>query len=238
MKKNQGAAVALVFCFVAMIAIVGMITFNRYQERTETELAKAEEEAKAKEENKVNEDKPEIQEEQTESANNENVQAEIPTVDAPVSETPIVNSTTTKQALTFSETDTLIWPVDGNVILNYSMDQTIYFATLDQYKYNPALIISGEAGEPVLAAADGEVTAIKTNAQTGNTLLMDIGSGYTAIYGQLEEIRVQEGERIEQGAVIGYVSTPTKYYSVEGPNLYFQILKDDESVNPLDYLAE
>lgn len=238
MKKNQGAAVALVICFVAMIAIVGAVTFNQYQERTETELAKAEEEAKDKMEDKVKDDKNELQEEETQTTDTQNIQAEIPKEDTPISETPIVNSTTTKQEITFSETDTLIWPVDGNVILNYSMDQTIYFATLDQYKYNPALIISGEAGEPVLAAADGKVTAIKTDAQTGNTLIVDIGSGYDAVYGQLEEIRVKEGERIEQGDVIGYLSEPTKYYSVEGCNLYFQVLKDDESVNPLEYMEE
>lgn len=230
MKKNQGAAVALVICFVAIIAIVGAVTFSNYEGQTETELAKAEEE--------TNEKDTEVQTENTQSANNENVQAEITTVETPVTETPITNKATTVQALTFSEADTLIWPVDGNVILNYSMDQTIYFATLDQYKYNPALIIAGEAGEPVLAAAEGRVTEIKTDVQTGNTIVMDLGNGYSAVYGQLDEIRVQEGERVDQGTVIGYVNEPTKYYSVEGCNLYFQLLKDDASVNPLNYMEE
>ena len=31
----------------------------------------------------------------------------------------------------------MIWPVSGTVLMNYSMDKTVYFATLDQYKYNP-----------------------------------------------------------------------------------------------------
>ncbi len=45
-------------------------------------------------------------------------------------------------ALHFDPEDGMLWPMEGNVILNYSMDSTIYFATLDQYKYNPAVIIA------------------------------------------------------------------------------------------------
>jgi septal ring factor EnvC (AmiA/AmiB activator) len=65
---------------------------------------------------------------------------------------------------------------------------------------------------------------------------MDIGSGYEVVYGQLKDVCVAEGYRVSEGDVIGCVSEPTKYYSVEGPNLYFQLLKDGEPVNPLEYL--
>ena len=36
------------------------------------------------------------------------------------------------------------WPASGAVIMGYSMDQTVFFQTLEQYKYNPALIVAGE----------------------------------------------------------------------------------------------
>ena len=42
---------------------------------------------------------------------------------------------------------------------------------------------------------------------------------------------------METGAVIGHVAEPTKYYSVEGSNVYFKLIKDGEAVNPLDYLG-
>ena len=230
MKREKSAAVGLVICFVAVIAIVGMITFRNYEKKSETELAQTEEE-KHKEE----------KEEQTQSANTDQVQAELLTEEEivlseiEIVETPVTPSVPT---LTFSESDTLIWPVDGNVILNYSMDQTVYFATLDQYKYNPALIIAGEVGKEVQAAADGEVTSIKTDAQTGITLTVSLGDGYEAVYGQLDEVCVTQGERIYQGELIAYLGEPTKYYSVEGCNLYFQLLKDGEPVNPLEYVEQ
>ncbi|MCI8300898.1 MAG: M23 family metallopeptidase [Lachnospiraceae bacterium] len=130
----------------------------------------------------------------------------------------------------------LNWPLQGNVVLNYSMDQTVYFATLDQYKYNPAVIIQADVNTPVKAVAAGKVTSVETNAETGTTMTVDMGDGYSAIYGQLKESPKNQGDYVEAGETLGYVSEPTKYYSVEGANLYFELQKDGSSVNPMEYL--
>lgn len=47
----------------------------------------------------------------------------------------------TPMQLSFYEDSKLAWPVEGNVILDFSMDATVYFSTLKQYKYNPAILI-------------------------------------------------------------------------------------------------
>ncbi len=141
-----------------------------------------------------------------------------------------------KQKLHFSPKTDLHWPLQGDVILNYSMDQTVYFATLEQYKYNPALIIAGKVNDPVQAAATGKITDISTNEETGVTVTMDLGNGYHAVYGQLKEVLYKEGATVEAGNAIGYIAEPTKYYSVEGSNLYFKLLKDDKPINPMLYI--
>lgn len=130
----------------------------------------------------------------------------------------------------------LEWPVEGNVIMNYSMDQSIYFATLDQYKYNPAVIIGANEGANVAAAAACEITEIREDSQTGLTVVMDIGDGYKLTYGQLADLNFEEGAHLEAGDVIGTVAKPTKYYSLEGDNLYFAMTKDNIPQNPVDYL--
>ena len=139
-------------------------------------------------------------------------------------------------SLNFSPESDLSWPLQGDVILNYSMDQTVYFATLEQYKYNPALIIAGKVNDPVNAAATGKITDISANEETGLTVTMDLGNGYSAVYGQLKEVLYKEGATVEAGNAIGYVAEPTKYYSVEGSNLYFELLKDEEPVDPMQYM--
>ena len=35
--------------------------------------------------------------------------------------------------------------------------------------------------------------------------------------------------------MIGYVNEPTKYYSVEGSNLYFELRKDGAPVDPIEF---
>lgn len=220
MKRGKGAAVGLVICFVAIIAIVGAITFQNYENKSEGELAETEEKEQVAKE-----------EEETKPAQGDSVQAELEEEHTVVSN-PVIQEKT----FSFTEKDTIRWPVDGNVLLNYSMDETVYFATLDQYKYNPAILISGEVGQEVLSAREGKVTSVKNDAQTGMTITVSLGDGYEAVYGQIGEICVTEGETISQGEIIGWLGEPTKYYSVEGCNLYFQLLKDGEPVNPMEYL--
>lgn len=145
-------------------------------------------------------------------------------------------NSTKKASYTFSEADTLQWPIVGNVLINYSMDKTVYFASLNQYKYNPAIVIEATVGEPITAAASGEISAIREDAETGNTVAMNIGGGYEVTYGQLDNIQVGTGQNVQAGDIIGYVAEPTKYYSVEGSNVYFKLTKDGATVNPMSRL--
>lgn len=145
-------------------------------------------------------------------------------------------STTVQPELDFSEEDGLVWPIVGDVLINYSMDQTIYFPTLDQYKYNPAIVIAAAQGENISAAADGRVTSVSYDPGTGNTVVMELGNGYELTYGQLENITVSEGSFVHVGDGIGTVAAPTKYYSLEGTNVYFKLTKDGEPVNPMSKL--
>lgn len=143
----------------------------------------------------------------------------------------------TVPALDFSESDTLVWPIVGNVLVNYSMDKTVFFATLQQYKYNPALIIAATQGEGITAAADGQVTTIYEDPEIGTAVIMNLGDGYELTYGQLTDLTVAEGDVVTTGEIIGKVAEPTKYYSVEGCNVYFKLTKDGQPVNPLNRLS-
>ncbi|MBD5548012.1 MAG: M23 family metallopeptidase [Lachnospiraceae bacterium] len=145
-------------------------------------------------------------------------------------------STAMQPALTFSDSDTMIWPIVGNILINYSMDKTIYFPTLQQYKYNPAIIIQANEGDLITAATAGKVSSVFTDPQIGNGITMELGGGYEATYGQLTNILVSEGSYVAAGDVIAEVAAPTKYYSVEGANVYFKLTKDGEPVNPLTKL--
>ena len=138
--------------------------------------------------------------------------------------------------LNFTEDTIMLWPVNGEVVIDYSMDATTYFPTLDQYKYNPSLVMSAAVGDPVQAAANGQVLSISEDVETGTTLTMDMGNGYQAVYGQLSDLLVEEGQTVKEGTILGYVAEPSKYYSIEGSNLYFAMTKDEQPIDPITYL--
>lgn len=236
------------------------------QKKLEQEMADAENAAKAREQElaAAKEQKAAQAEEERQaasgSASRDRTDEEVPaeTAEAPTEDTasdspeleseyaemnvdePVIieaNAGAEAPPLSFSaETGKLLWPIAGNILVDYSMDKTVYFPTLDQYKYNPAIIIEGSVDQSVLSAAVGKVTSIENRDETGTTITMDIGSGYEVIYGQIKEPAVQQGDYVQAGDLIGYVAEPTRFYSKEGSNLYFQVLKDGESINPKELL--
>lgn len=243
--KGRGAAVGIVICFVAVIALVGVYTFNNYQKDIDEQVAKAEKQAEELTEDNTEETTaddivlPEAEDKQdgTETADD----VAYGTTDGQESaDSGSAGGAETSGADTsgvwFSEDSVLTWPASGAVIMGYSMDQTVFFQTLEQYKYNPAMIIGGEVGETITASAAGIVTNIEETAQTGTTVSLDMGNGYTAVYGQLTDVPLSTGDYVNAGEMIGNLSEPTKYYSVEGPNLYFEILKDGEPVDPMNFM--
>ena len=48
-------------------------------------------------------------------------------------------------------------------------------------------------------------------------------------------ITFAKGDYVEAGHVLGYVGEPTKYFTVEGSNLYFELDKDGTPVDPVAY---
>lgn len=157
--------------------------------------------------------------------------AEADTVEADVTET--TTTQVTQKAAEFSAGERLVWPVTGNVLIPYSMDKTVFFATLQQYKYNPALVVSAAEGDDISAVMSGTVTEVFYDEEIGNAVTIDIGKGYEVTYGQLENISVGEGDYVKKGEVIGSIAAPTKYYSVEGTNAYFALTLDGVAVDPM-----
>lgn len=266
MHKNQkGFLIALCLCMLSVSGIFGVYQYQKGQsdeppvkvpqntaraeetEETQKEaansrgtVAKADTEEKGKEEAKIETEEDIYKIGEAEFAQNEEPQEEAP-AETPQEEMPEEEEAerlqeTGTELLAFADDNKLLWPVEGDVILNYSMDKSIYFSTLNQYKYHPAIVISAPVGSEIHCAARGKISQIKVNEETGTTLTMDLGSGYEAVYGQLKEVAAEEGDTVEAGTLLGYVSEPTKYYTLEGSNLYFQLLKNGKPVNPMDYI--
>lgn len=136
----------------------------------------------------------------------------------------------------FDESQKMSWPVQGDILLDYSMDTTVYYKTLDQYKCNPGVLIATDTNTPVNAAFEGTVASITNDAALGTVVVIDMGNGYQASYGQLKDIAVNVGDTVEKGETIGMIAQPTKYFGEEGSHLFFALTKDGTPTDPKPYM--
>lgn len=189
--------------------------------------------------------------EETKDVNAGSAEADMPEEQPEITETPEPepetapapqteeSSAPAENPLSFQADSAAVFPLadaPGDILIPYNMENTVYFPTLDVYKCSPALVMAAEKGSQVVAVADSQVLQVENHEETGLTVTMDMGNGYQAVYGQLAEVSVEPGERVEVSAVIGTVGDPTRYYIDEGSNLYFAMTKDGEPVDPTLYL--
>ncbi len=247
-SARRRASIGIALCFVAAVVIAGTYTLTSYRKSGQQDEQEQQTDSTKKDDsnNKVsaksaNTDKLTIDTEDKDGQNQDQQNSEEKnqsTEGTDQSSTGSVATSGNGTSYHFTEDSELLWPVDGQVVLNYSMDKTVYFSTLDQFKYNPALIISGAEGDQVIAGAAGIVKSIDVTAQTGTTVNLDLGNGYELLIGQLKEVPLNVGDAVQANTVVGYVSKPTKYYSLEGTNVYYAMKKDGQPVNPTDYMGE
>lgn len=147
-------------------------------------------------------------------------------------DTQVLSPQLIAEQLTFDKSAGLLYPIQGEVVIPYSPDHAVFHFTLDQFSTSDAVVLSSSVGTQVKAAAKGVVTAIEEDDRIGTTVTIAVGNNTSLVYGQLEVDELQEGDIIEAGECIGTVAEPTKYYVVEGPNLYFQVLEGEESLDP------
>lgn len=110
-----------------------------------------------------------------------------------------------------------------------SRDVSGLYGKQENGTYSDHVNIVGTVGDEIYAVADGVVLETAFESNSGNFVVVDLGDGITVKYGYLKEIKVSEGEEIEQGQVI---ATLGQTGMATGPNLLFAVSINGEEVNP------
>jgi murein DD-endopeptidase MepM/ murein hydrolase activator NlpD len=91
-------------------------------------------------------------------------------------------------------------------------------------------------GELVTATADGEVVDVGSDEHRGSFVIIKHNKVYATSYSHLKSSVVKIGDAIKIKQLLGYVGSTGKKSSE--PHLHYEVLKDGENVDPLDYLPK
>lgn len=121
-----------------------------------------------------------------------------------------------------------IWPVKGKVISQ--------FGPKAGGEYNDGINISAREGEPIVAAADGEVVYSGNELRGyGNMVILRHDNGLMSAYAHADRVLVSKGETVRQGVTIATVG---KSGGVDQAQVHFGVRKDKEPVDPMGFLSQ
>lgn len=115
------------------------------------------------------------------------------------------------------------WPARGNIIGRYS----------DTDPDNKGIKLAGSAGDPVLAAADGEVVYTGNGLlRYGELVILKHNDHFLSAYAHNRVINVKEGDRVRRGTKIAELGST----GIDRDMLHFEIRLDGKPVDPMSYL--
>lgn len=95
--------------------------------------------------------------------------------------------------------------------------------------------ISAESGTNVMATGSGKVIKAEDYGNWGNLLIIDHGDGHHTWYAHLKGFNVVKGDKVKQGDVVAYVGNTGRSTA---PHLHYEVRKDGERVDPMDYIKK
>ncbi len=112
------------------------------------------------------------------------------------------------------------WPASGSIIQSFNPN-------------TKGIDISGAVGDPIFAAADGNVMYAGNGVRgLGNLILLGHSNGFVTAYAHNDKLLVKTGQKVKKGdkiAALGQTDTTS-------PRLHFEIRRRGTPVNPLSYL--
>ena len=128
-------------------------------------------------------------------------------------------------------------PVKGEIIKEYAKDNLLYSNTLNEWTTHLGIDIKADKTTVVKAAYEGTVESIKNDPRYGLTVIIEHDDGFKTVYSNLLTSEfVVEGEKVKTGQTIGTVGNTATFESKDESHLHFEILKDNEQVDPKLYV--
>ena len=117
------------------------------------------------------------------------------------------------------------WPVGGKIVQGFSGARGL----------NKGIDIRGKTGEPVKAAAAGDIVYAGSElAGYGKLIIMKHNNSYLSAYAHNKELHVREGDSVKAGQKIAEIGST----GTTEPKLHFEIRRNGKPVDPIRFLPK
>jgi murein DD-endopeptidase MepM/ murein hydrolase activator NlpD len=127
-----------------------------------------------------------------------------------------------------------IWPIRGgigHISMYFGQNENPFTG---QYYIHKGIDLSTyRQGDPIIATADGQVVTMEYSADFGNFIIIKHKHGFYTRYAHMLSFRVDRGQRVQQGEVIGYIGNTGLS---TGPHLHYEVHIGSDVVDPYKYL--
>lgn len=116
-----------------------------------------------------------------------------------------------------------------------SVDKLVYMSSLNMWKTHNGIDLAMDENAQVKSVFSGKVTKVEQSTLEGVVVTVELSNGMTAIYKSLASTTLKEGDKIENGAVVGVVGTMLSESDL-GTHLHLELKKDGKFVDPASYI--
>lgn len=128
-----------------------------------------------------------------------------------------------------------IWPIRGGIgHITMFFGQNIHPIFGQYYIHRGIDLATHRSGDPIIAAADGLVVTAEYAFDYGNFVIIRHKHGYYTRYAHMQNFRVQVGQRVQQGEVIGFIGNTG---ISTGPHLHYEVHIGSDVVDPYRYIT-
>lgn len=162
------------------------------------------------------------------------------TTQVPATTTPVTTQKVSVIDKPTVSTPTYVTPVEGKLLKNHDSETLVYSVTMNDYRVHLGIDVEAPVGSAVYSIADGKIKSVYQDYMMGTCIEIEHKNGIVSCYKNLSETLpdgIKEGATVTSGQLIAGVGETAIIEQCDEAHLHFEIKKNNEYVDPLDYIS-